>query len=62
MAKGKTNQRNGALYGRWLRREARLIDKIDQRQRSGKNSENVDDTMSRHFSGTAESGDRVWSF
>lgn len=42
MAKGKTNRNYGRIYGNWLKRESKLVDKIDQRTKKGEyDKENV---------------------
>jgi len=40
--------------------ESRLIDKIDQREKTGKNRENVDNQFNNFT--ISEDGNRVWSF
>jgi len=51
----------GNMLVRTKAREDRLIDKIDYRDRTGKNMENVDDTFN-NYDHIEASGERVWSF
>ena len=51
----------GNAYHYSQKRIDRLITKIDKREASGKNRENVDNTYRNH-SHTTNNGERVWSF
>jgi hypothetical protein len=54
--------KGGRIYNGWLRREDYLVKTLDDRDRTGKNQENVDNTMANHYAGTTDKGERVWSF
>ena len=51
----------GNAYFNSQRKIDRLITKIDRREASGKNRENVDNTYKNH-SHITNNGERVWSF
>jgi len=48
------------VYQFSLRHIDKLIDKIDERTKNGKDRENVDSTWQKHT--INKEGDRVWSF
>lgn len=50
----------GNMYARTKAKEERLIDKIDYRDKTGKNMENIDHVWQNHH--TTDQGERVWSF
>jgi len=50
----------GALLKRTMDKEERLVRVIDERDRNGKNMENVDSSYNNYE--VNKTGDRVWSF
>ena len=57
MAKGV---KDANAYKNFKANESRLVARIDKREESGKNRENVDNTFNSYK--TNENGQRVWSF
>ena len=50
----------GASFVRHLKRQERLIAKIDDRERKGKNRENTDHVFNQYR--YTDKGERVWTF
>jgi hypothetical protein len=55
-----SKNQQGTLVKRTMDRESRLIAKIDERERKGKNLENVDHAYGNYE--VNKDGDKVWSF
>lgn len=52
---------DGNRYYKFQKRMEKLVHKLDQREKSGKNKENTDNTYS-NYRYRVENGARVWSF
>jgi len=50
----------GNSYYKFLKRQERLVKKLDKRSKSGKDRENVDHIFQNHS--FTPNGERVWSF
>ena len=51
---------SGNILNRQKNWESRIVDKIDRRDKNGKNRENVDDEYNNFT--TTKDGSKVWSF
>jgi len=52
--------RAGNVVANWQRRENRLIEKMDEREKSSKNVDNVDPIYNKYE--LKDDGSKVWSF
>jgi hypothetical protein len=51
----------GSTLARFKAKEKRLIEKLDWREKTGKNKENTDNVF-QNFAHITKGGERVWSF